>query len=1366
MEIPPASVLADPDHPGYHEIRIDGGVPAAEYGVPALPALSFWVGVPPGASVQVDAQPLEEDEWDGIRPMPVPTPRWDTGPTGEAVYSQSLEESEEAYRSPFPPATAVAGREAGMRYLRAVPVTIFPARWDPSGGVLRVARRVRVHVSFVPGPAPRSGARGASLVPVSADDPSWERTYDALLVNAREARAWARAPRAVAPAARRPGAEGDEVKIEVMSSGLRRIAYDDVAPLGWSGAGAPLADLRLYDVLYDSDDASDPLAQETEIPVLLRDNDGSGTWSAGDELFFYAQILYDRYPEAPWHLKRYGRRHVYWLALRPGGDNARMESASTWLGREDLNPVVSSPWREHFEKEAEVYGKMGAGSSNSIDLEGQIGRGVAAVRSKHAYWLGGDPYTNQGGEEANVYSVPFDLPGFVSARAMSVQMQGTRKPPGGWEHRVSLFLQGDGPRVALPGNPDTIDFQGTKRIDFTADDLAGLPLRERNNAFVHLQDETLYGAALDWFEVEYDRAPKFVDGRIDIDTADLTGAEEWRLIGPPADPVGIEYTDPLHPRALAIDPTQVQGGPPKLRLQWELDGNARRFSLGEAALVPKPETLALAQPVDLLAGGGEDYVMIAPREWLEALQPLIDLRTSEGHHVLAAAIEDVYDQFAGGHHWPHAIRSMLRAMFRRGGGAGPSYLLLVGDASDAFDNPLVLADRNWVPTQTVFSSSYDGAQGPELVASDMWFVDNLTGTGEDLDFLPDMHVGRLPAGSLQQLQTIENRLLAYASFAPDQVWRNRMLLVSDDQYSSSISFSEDYRFRDYESAFLSSARATRRILREYGAAPDFGVDSFYVYTYMDSVPSLGRCVIDENTGRCMRDPISGRVILNGQPTNEQDNRDYGIRVVRPLLAAAASRGYLLMTYAGHANARLMSHEYILRHNDGTSFLDIGLLGNSGRPFVYIGYGCHLDEFSGADEKRFGKGDCVGENMMFYTPTGGSIASIASTGYEWISTTQAAATTMADAFFRNPPQSDGHTRWVLGEVFTQSKANLLSRPGTDYQSMCMTYVMLGDPGMILDAAPPRVAVTLDGAPITSGTPLVLPAGSDSVDFEMAVRDEVWARSLTIEDAGGAVPPDRIVVVPDTTVGDRGFVARYRTTVLPRNYSVVIRAEDGTGRESVLEFPVRLDATFQIRRPGQEWVSIAGGERVLDEDSIRVVVDAPRTLDAASIEMLLDGVAFPVESIPAEPVDGQARHWTLVASGPIANGSPRTLALRVRQPEGEWAQFPATPITIQTDRAFAIEALYNVPNPFEKETWFFYNLGASMHSASIRIYTTSGKLIRTLRGLPVRQGLSDPPVYWDGRDEDGDRVANGLYYYKLSVEGPEGRLEKIEKLAHVR
>ncbi|MDM7916261.1 MAG: C25 family peptidase propeptide domain-containing protein, partial [Candidatus Eisenbacteria bacterium] len=150
MEIPPASVLADPDHPGYHEIRIDGGVPAAEYGVPALPALSFWVGVPPGASVQVDAQPLEEDEWDGIRPMPVPTPRWDTGPTGEAVYSQSLEESEEAYRSPFPPATAVAGREAGMRYLRAVPVTIFPARWDPSGGVLRAARRVRVHVSFVP----------------------------------------------------------------------------------------------------------------------------------------------------------------------------------------------------------------------------------------------------------------------------------------------------------------------------------------------------------------------------------------------------------------------------------------------------------------------------------------------------------------------------------------------------------------------------------------------------------------------------------------------------------------------------------------------------------------------------------------------------------------------------------------------------------------------------------------------------------------------------------------------------------------------------------------------------------------------------------------------------------------------------------------------------------------------------------------------------------------------------------------------------------------------------------------------------------------------------------------------------------------
>ncbi len=82
------------------------------------------------------------------------------------------------------------------------------------------------------------------------------------------------------------------------------------------------------------------------------------------------------------------------------------------------------------------------------------------------------------------------------------------------------------------------------------------------------------------------------------------------------------------------------------------------------------------------------------------------------------------------------------------------------------------------------------------------------------------------------------------------------------------------------------------------------------------------------------------------------------------------------------------------------------------------------------------------------------------------------------------------------------------------------------------------------------------------------------------------------------------------------------------------------------------------------------------------------------------------------------------------------------------------------------WIFYSLGAPADQVSIKIYTSSGRLIRTLRDLRSPQTLADEPVDWDGLDEDGDPVANGLYFYKLSVTGPQGRLERIEKMARVR
>ncbi|MBM3287866.1 MAG: hypothetical protein FJY88_11025 [Candidatus Eisenbacteria bacterium] len=211
---------------------------------------------------------------------------------------------------------------------------------------------------------------------------------------------------------------------------------------------------------------------------------------------------------------------------------------------------------------------------------------------------------------------------------------------------------------------------------------------------------------------------------------------------------------------------------------------------------------------------------------------------------------------------------------------------------------------------------------------------------------------------------------------------------------------------------------------------------------------------------------------------------------------------------------------------------------------------------------------------------------------------------------------------------------------------------------------------------------------------------------------------------------------------------------------------MTADFQTKRPGRDWSPLATGGRVLSEDSVRAVVSLPRFVTAEDLEVLLDDSRIHSRAEGSGLAGDRSRVWVLTIVDPIRGGTSRTLSVRIAQSDGGSVTVPSPPIAIETEASFALDALFNVPNPFAEETWFFYSLGAPAGEVAIRIYTSSGRLIRTLRDLPSPQSLNDQPILWDGRDEDGDPVANGLYFYKLTARGPQGALTRIEKLARVR
>ena len=95
-------------------------------------------------------------------------------------------------------------------------------------------------------------------------------------------------------------------------------------------------------------------------------------------------------------------------------------------------------------------------------------------------------------------------------------------------------------------------------------------------------------------------------------------------------------------------------------------------------------------------------------------------------------------------------------------------------------------------------------------------------------------------------------------------------------------------------------------------------------------------------------------------------------------------------------------------------------------------------------------------------------------------------------------------------------------------------------------------------------------------------------------------------------------------------------------------------------------------------------------------------------------------------------------------------PAAPSTI-AGRSAESALLANYPNPFNPETWIPYQLSAAA-DVSVSIYAIDGTLVRRLdlghQSAGVYRSRSRA-AYWDGRNELGERVASGLYFYTLTA-----------------
>ena len=81
----------------------------------------------------------------------------------------------------------------------------------------------------------------------------------------------------------------------------------------------------------------------------------------------------------------------------------------------------------------------------------------------------------------------------------------------------------------------------------------------------------------------------------------------------------------------------------------------------------------------------------------------------------------------------------------------------------------------------------------------------------------------------------------------------------------------------------------------------------------------------------------------------------------------------------------------------------------------------------------------------------------------------------------------------------------------------------------------------------------------------------------------------------------------------------------------------------------------------------------------------------------------------------------------------------------------ELLANYPNPFNPETWIPYRLAEDAF-VTLTIYDLNGQIIRTLEvGHRIASAYENrsKTIHWDGRNDVGEQVASGVYFYTLTA-----------------
>lgn len=716
----------------FSRVDIRGVEQSAWPGKPQVPVQGVLLGVPATKGIQLDIQESACDTVEDVRLGPAATVTVDSaalsGPS-EVRVREIVAADPEVYGqdATFPEALA---RVAGTGFVRdqaVVQLEFTPVQYNPGRKEVRICRHVEARLSWTP--VPHSAHVEETVV-----SPVYEEVLRKSLLNysdlsrptAATSRSTTGGPSASAALSR--AQFPPTLKVGVDHDGIVRIGSIDLANAGMDPRTVDPRTIRIFNH-----------GQET--PILVW-GEADGVFDEGDSILFYGTSTRNPYTS----------QNVYWLSA--GG------SFGLRMATRDGTPLAGTPTPEHFpvvlhaEQDTAYW-------QNMINPNGE----------DRWFWDSRISPSTQGLPAYRDYTIQLQN---ISSKAATAAVRVRLKGYTGLSHRTRVYLNGQ----AI----DDRAWQGQIQFDHTVS-IAHALLRNGDNV---VRVETVNtGAPVDqilvnWIEVDYwDRY--VADGDQLTFQSSTVGQQQFQVQGFTGQQVLVlDISDTERPTQIINAAVANDGGSYLIRFDDPSPAGSRYVALGPTQY-QRPASIEADQPTNWRSpGNGADYIVITHGEFSSAASQLASHRHSQGLRVAVVNIDDVYDEFSFGIFTPEAVRKFLEYAYRNWQRPAPTYVLLLGDASQDYKDNLHTGTRTFVPSMNIESSLFGE------VSSDNWFA---TVSGNDV--LPDLLIGRLAAQSRDEADQMVHKLIAYDQAPLGSPWNTRVVLVADDDESIFRSMSEE-----------------------------------------------------------------------------------------------------------------------------------------------------------------------------------------------------------------------------------------------------------------------------------------------------------------------------------------------------------------------------------------------------------------------------------------------------------------------------------------------------------------------------------------------------------------------------------------------